>query len=675
MSSESKPAWLGSRQGISDQVLPPWTPLSVGLTSETADEAGKKRASAIEVGCWGRTYHFGEGIFPDRIKTAGHPLLAAPIRLIAIVNGQRQEWQPGPLSLDAPTAARVSFSQEMEAQDLKVVACTQVEYDGVLRVDWELHPKQAVRLEELTFEIALRPEHARYLYYYPHYERSWAEHKPRALDGGPFADDFRPVLWLGDEERGLMWFCESDQNWISDNASEVTQVRRENAAVVLRLRLVSKPVELRPEEQGPPALTYTFGLLATPVKPIVEDAWDYRTFHVSQGTFGVDTRLKISEADLDRLAGLGVKTIAFHEHWTDIESYTATTYGDDLRRLVAGCHARGIKLLLYFGFLFSDIAPEWAAWSDECLLEPRRGYEPYNYPPQPLQNALIVCYRSVWQDFLVHGIAQVMDEYDVDGVYLDGTATPFGGCSNQRHGCGYIGPDGALHVTYALFPIRETLRRIYAVVKSRKPEGQVNVHQSGFMTPAIPYFTSYWDGEHLFASQEESATERLPLDMFRAEFMGRQWGIPAEFLHYSLGLNFRQALALSLLHDVPVRPMTLPDLEELSRLWKAFDQFGRKEAQFFPYWRNSEYVAVEPEGCYVSLYRSPLHGVLAVVSNLSGREQALRIRFTWPGAGPGRFSVQDALSGQLLTGEDGLLSLSLAHLDWRLLRLPAGWDQ
>ncbi len=37
---------------------------------------------------------------------------------------------------------------------------------------------------------------------------------------------------------------------------------------------------------------------------------------------------------LDRLAELGVRTICFHEHWTDIQNYTSTTHDEPLRSLV-----------------------------------------------------------------------------------------------------------------------------------------------------------------------------------------------------------------------------------------------------------------------------------------------------------------------------------------------------
>jgi hypothetical protein len=653
-----RPAWLGSQAGISEAVLPPWTPLEL-----------YKDGRVLRVACWGRTYEFGDSPFPCSIRTAGEPVLTAPVQITARVgDGPPLAWLADDIRLVEKTPQRVRLSQRATSDDLVLSAETTIEYDGMMLIEWRITAQRPVTLSELTFEAPLKPEHAKYIYYYPHYERSWSEHRPGALKPEGFVDNFRPVMWLGDEERGLEWFAESDENWFSDEPGRVTEVKREGDRVVLRLHVVMKPVELAPD--GPrPSLSYTFGLQATPVKPVEKDAWDYRTFHVSQGTFGVQTRLEIPDLELDKLAAAGVRTVAFHEHWTDIESYTTTTYGKQLRRLAEACHRRGMQLNIYFGFLISDLAPEWKEFGDECVLEPRRGYTPYNYPPQPLQNAYIVCYRSVWQDFLADGIARALDEYGVDGVYLDGTADPFEGCRNRRHGCGYVKPDGSVAPTYAILPIRSMMRRIYTIVRAHKPDGQVNTHQSAFMVmPALAWATSYWDGEQLPGRGDARAT--LSLDGFRAEFMGRQWGVPAEFL-VSAPYDFRQACGLALLHDVPVRAVSAgADLELISGLWRILDGFGRKEAKRLPYWRNERYVVAAPADFVVSLYRHPKHGVLAEIFNAGASESAGEVRFNVEALGlTDRAKARDAFSGEAIAMDGGRLQVTLPSLGWRLVRV------
>ncbi len=284
------------------------------------------------------------------------------------------------------------------------------------------------------------------------------------------------------------------------------------------------------------------------MKPAQPDAWDFRIVHM--GSYSLDG------ATLDKLAGLGVRTICFHEHWTDIQNYTRTTHGPELAKLVAACHERKIQLLLYFGYEMSNIAPEWDRYHEECLVFPRAG----GYKRKPEQTAYIVCYRSHWQDFLAEGIDRVMSEYGIDGVYLDGTSEPFG-CANRRHGCGYERPDGLVGTTYPFFATRQMMKRINTIVQHHNPAGQVNVHQSTCMTiPTLAFATSYWDGEQLQSlPRRASSLEVLPLDAFRAEFMGHNWGVPAELLWYANGPFRRvEAMSLGLLHDVPVRPAAWP---------------------------------------------------------------------------------------------------------------------
>src|SRR5271157_2081367 len=54
--------------------------------------------------------------------------------------------------------------------------------------------------------------------------------------------------------------------------------------------------------------------------------------------------------------------------------------------------------------------------------------------------------------------------------------------------------------------------------------------------PTLAFATSYWDGEQLQGlARKHSALEILPLDAFCAEFMGHNWGVPAELLWYGGG--------------------------------------------------------------------------------------------------------------------------------------------
>jgi len=367
---------------------------------------------------------------------------------------------------------------------------------------------------------------------------------------------------------------------------------------------------------------------------------------------------------LDYLRDLGVRTIVFHEKWTEYQNSTETSHQDELKRLVKACHARGIQLLLYFGYELSDISPEWDLYHNECLVYPFWN----SYTREPKQKDYIVCYNSRWPEYLADGISRMIDKYDIDGVYLDSTAVAWG-CINTDHGCGYVKPDGSLGVTYTFKGTRDMLRRLYTVVKSKKPNGQVNLHNSSTMNiPAVGWATSSWDGEQFTLLTEHTDIEKLlPLDAFRTEFMGRQWGVPSELLCYETPFTTHEALSFTLLHDVLVRAGGKALLEE-SSLWKTMDKFGRKQAHFLPYWNNSEYAKVSPTKSYTTLYLQPGKRVMCIVSNLSKVTSDVKVALNLQKMKLGsNVTARNALTGESIQIDKGSLKVNLQSYDYALV--------
>jgi len=585
----------------------------------------------------------------------------------------------------------VLLCRGMGSVGLELMAHVQIDVDGMLRLDWRLTAQHPVRLDALAVEIPVRTEVARYLYHFP---GKWGESRNvGALPASGVRLGFHPFVWLGDEQRGLSWFAESDCQWelaVTDREAAIQVVPR-GEATRLRLNLVTRPVRLLPAAAGPqpaaaetgtgvqPAvpgglvttgLQYSMGLQATPVKPVQEDAWGQRIFCIGQSTEGVAPRLRVAPALLDRLVAAGVRTVVLFEHWADAEGYVRTPHGAAVRRIVRDCHARGLRVLLYFSFLISDRVDEWAAIGKDCLVLPKGGYPVFHYQPQPEQSAWRVCLHSHYQDLLVHGIARAMDEYGVDGVYLDGTEYPFP-CTNTEHGCGRVRADGTIAPTYPLFAVRSAMRRIHAVVRSRRQDGLVNVHNSTCMTiPTLGWATSYWDGEQfqgVTAGADPMAL--LPLDAFRAEFMGHQWGVPAEFLLAGAAYTYEQAWSFALLHDVPVRPNSVDDLELMAGLWRVMDEFGRTEAEWLPYWRSAPIATARPTECRISVYRHPRRGVLAVLSHLGRKPAVVRWRLDLGalGLGGGPVRAVDAVSRAPVELRAGGGVVELPPLGWRLV--------
>jgi hypothetical protein len=329
---------------------------------------------------------------------------------------------------------------------------------------------------------------------------------------------------------------------------------------------------------------------------------------------------------------------------------------------------RGIQVLPYFCHLLSERAPEWGAFGPKMRVIPEDRLESH-FKWEPQEAGDKVCCRSLFQDYLVDGIARLMDEYDVDGVYLDGIPCPWP-CKNPLHGCGYTRPDGSVHVTYPIFAVRETVRRIYTVVKSRKPDGEVCIHTSSAMpAPVMAWSTSQLTGEQFGQGAYDFPEDDASLPIFRTMCMAPQWGVPAEFVPWTLGWSYRKASAFTLLHDVLAEPDT-GDLELESKLWRLSDEFGRKNAEWLPYWRNAEYVKVTPKGAYASLYKYPRNGVLAVVSNLSRANATVHVQLDFEKLELRKdATIKDSLTGEPLALQNGEVELNLAPLGWKIVWL------
>jgi len=676
--------WLGSPAGIARDVPSPWTPVTV-----------KSSAGTFELGCWNRVYVLDGRHGLTQVSSGDVPVLARPMRWHAVIDGKATEWRTEGLRIAAQDAEKVVMEQRVADRGTTINSRITLEFDGMMRVDCAFDTEKPVEINRLSLEIPISRKIAKYLYYFP---GSWGSaENVRALPHDGLSMGFRPFIWLGDEERGLAWFAESDEGWYWKDPDGLIEIRPDGDAMTLRLDMISMPVRLLPapghisdltgfgqaaqlfaKSRSIRGLRYTFGLQATPVKPVQRDAWDYRTVCIGANTPGFTPRLSVSDSLLDRLVEAGVRAVVIFEYWTDAEGYVDTPHREDLAKVVRACHDRGLQALLYFSFLISDIAPEWEMFGKESVIIPKGGYPVFHYLPQPEQAAWRVCLRSQWQDRLVSGIAEALRSSGADGVYLDGTEYPFG-CCNTEHGCGALHPDGSIRPTYPIFSVRSAMRRIYRVVLSHRPEGQVNVHNSTCMTiPTLAWATSYWDGEQFgHIPRGTDVGSLLPLDAFRAEFMGRQWGVPAEFLCYGQPLTFRQTWALTLIHDVPVRPILGPGLEDLAfaaRIWKVMDEFDRSGARWLPYWNNSDFVQTFPEGTYASLYLHPRNGLLAVVSNLTEKEAsvALRLNLRALGIENAPATLRDCLDGREMKLDDGTVSLAIPAMDFSLLRLGGG---
>lgn len=622
------PKWVGTRVGSFDDnwVPKPWTPLELISTKQ------------LQVKCWGRKYTFGpSGI--DSIQASGAELLASPMLWSATISGQSINWKPELVNVLKKAGGAIEFASTQSAEGARLKCSGRIEFDGFVKLDFQIESvKTPVTIDNLTVEIPFISKHATLMHYYPKVPVWYGGVSMKGINcgsvpAGGWKSVFIPHVWIGDEDRGLQWLCESDENWNPADPDKSLELLPEVNTTTLRLNLIGKPVLLNKPRN------YTFGFEASPVKPMPADKheWHYA---------GVGRSSELTANPNGDLQSMTARTVSIF-NWTRLWGNPRPTVQEDIKALQLGvktAHQKGMKLLPFQAFLLSDASTEFPEFNKECRINDEHAY---SCPGYIGDTVYAVCQNSIWADYLVDGIADSINKYDLDGLYAD-SITCIGPCTNQMHGCGYIGEDGQVHPTIEIFATRNVVKRIYRVLEEREQKTGKKMmfigHTSAnIMLPALGFCSAYLDAEHLTPLPRPM---RIPLDVFRAEFMGHNFGIPAMDLSYGwlgTGTTADEMIAISLLHDAEV-PW---NYDFMAPIWKAWDKFGMTNTQFLPYWKDWGWKA--PDGVKVSAYSKPDgKKMLIVAANLSELAVEGSISLDQP-----IISATDAFTGKAVTVENG----------------------
>lgn len=627
--------WRGNTLGKEDRVLPPWTPL----------EAGDNL-----VRCWGREYTFTPAGLLAQMTSAGERLLAGPVAVIAKSGEQQAVWTGGDHRQRlSDTRTRLELTGELSgtvggtAARLAVESWT--EYDGLTYITLSVPPGGALPADSLSIEIPVLPQRAIYRH---RWARTWAgvtgnlPEGPGVVDSSPFL----PYYWLGDNDRGLFWFCESDQFWPNGTAADAVEVQRRDGAVILRLNL------LRPGQSLPSGWRFSFGLQATPVKPIPQD---WRKWRLQPG----------------RNANVGIIWPTPQPDSLKYFGYPEASNPELFQARVDKLHQGGVKVVPYLCLSFLSAAcPEWPFFGARWAMGPVDATSS-DVAAYGVGFAMVSPVAEDYADFIVGRTAQFIERYGIDGLYHDNTH-PYASAS-EAAGLGYE-RDGKRYPTYPILGYRELYRRMYAVMKSVPRESFTMAHMSGKVTiPILAYDDSYLDGEHFRGQVKDCYLDLLPLDTFRAEFMGRQWGIMPFFLpefdaeHRELVEPTRGLMGLLMVHDVSPWPIWC-NAAEMNRALEALDEFGYVQARFMGYFDSPAPASTDMEHVLTSAYIRDGQALL-IIANVGREPRAGSVTVNPTALGMRTLSAKSWPEGEALPMNGNALNVSLEGLDWKMVLL------
>ena len=629
-------SWMGNKLGEEDKVLPPWTPMHV-----------KNVANGVDVSCWGRTYQFHGAPLPTQIISQNQPMLSRPVSLKVLSGAKELQWQNGKINVIKSTPTHVDLQGFADANTPvgKVLLTTSIhlEYDGLATLSLHLQKPANWQPDTVSLEI---PMQQKYALYYHRAANAWNSPTGLVPAGNGVVDQtsFQPFSWLGDDTRGLFWFCESGEFWPNFQDENALQIVRDDNSVSIQANLAKG-------QKLPDSWTYNCGIEATPVKAIPADWRKWR--------FDPAPRAKVK--------------IMWPTPSKDSEKYYGypeATDADAFAAAVKKIKDAGEAAVPYSCLTFvSDASPEYRWFEKQWDLGIHDGQSSDVAQYNASFNAVSARQQSL-QDFLIWKNLQFMKQFGLDGYYHDNSHA----YGSTYEDADYGWQDGKVrHPTYGILANRELYRRLYAVTKTQNPHAFLMAHMSGKVTiPFLAYEDSILNGEQYRGTVKDSYMDVMSLAEWRAIFTGRQWGVIGYFLpefdanHRDLVEPTRGLAALVMLHDVSVWPIW-SNIKVWNTMYDALDKFGYIKSTFIPYWSSQPPASTDMKDVYISAYKRNDSRALLIVGNTSREPRNGTVTLNAKALGLPVGKILSWPDGKALPDENGKVQISMDGLDYRLL--------
>lgn len=640
---------------MESKIMNPWIPME-------CEENGNNITTTL----WGRKYISGEKSFLQSIISQGQEILAGPVRLVGTENGKELEWGDFTnLLMNNSNEELVSIVSAAQSDSFVLNVSMNIEYDGFIDLALTLAPqgtrpgkvfgidinqKPEYILSRLWLEIPIKPDVAKLYHVFPNGPltingKFLGEHSA-FRQAGELADDikmeFKQQIFIGNDDVGIAVLSESDEGRQIEDEKKAIECIRKGDEYVLRIRLLdSEPYSWREKGIGDGMynwpITYKMGFTATPLRPFPENPYEERAVHIDcfkkipndmlYDEFLLSSYEDTDELVIDRIKRLGVTTLYLHEKWNDLQNspFLTKRTADKVKLIIEEAHKRDIKLIPYFGYEISSLSPYWSKLGEK--VSKKMVGDNMQWFRYPAQRDPRVCFNSEWKDIFFEGIMDLYDEFDFDGLYLDSTVFPWP-CANEKHGCGYRDKDGKLHNTYTLWSTRDLMKKLYKMISKRG--GVLNNHScSSLNLSSMSFCNSLWEGETIQQPLMLGEVTKLPEEYFRAVINGRKFGVPVNMLCYSNPpvWTFSKALSQAVLFGCLPKPNDVGEpLEEMSSIWKIFDEFGFDNNTSWHYYFNNDEIISSNDNVKISYYKNA-DKYLVICSNVLDEEVKTNIAF------------------------------------------------
>ena len=617
----SRLRWLNSTMGLEDTPIAPYT----ALRRVDNRICGYGREVDVDV----------KSGLPSQISAWNTDMLAAPIRFVVETEAGVKCLQATPVVKEA-TDGHVAGEWKAEDDDLCICYKALMEFDGWMNYVYTVSAKKDVQVKDIRLEIPMKKEVGAYFLGMglpgqdtpKSYDGKW-DAPEKTLDhlGGsipvskeqhwlwPF-DSF----WMGNQHAGL--HCEFrgssysgpllnlyrpayPESWHNQGKGGFWIRQKEHAVVAAAY---SGARSLKAGDK----LDFDFAMLITPVKKLdTRSQFVNRYYHNGAAPRPTDEEIKT-----------GVRIVNVH-HATQPNPYINYPFlvPEQTKAFVDDLHAKDCKVKLYYTLreLTCAVPELWAirslgteifrggngggySWLREHLVS---DYTPqwYQYFGEKDPNGISADASiltsgsdSRWYNYYIEGLAWMVRNLDIDGLYLD-------------------------DVSYD----RRILKRMRRAMQQVKPNCIIDLHSNtGFSKgPAnqyaefLPYVDKIWFGESFLYDKMTPAnwlveSSGIPFGLtgdmlFRGgnRWLGMQYGMTVRYPWFTEGVN------------CDPRPV-----------WKVWDEFHIEDAEMLGFWEEHPAVVASHPDVKVTAYRHK-DGVLLSVGNYSDRTRYVTLKFDW----------------------------------------------
>ena len=587
--------WKNNRIGISDTPPPPFTRMTV-----------KMGRDAVRIGCWGRVYTLAETGLPMQIRSRDAELLAAPVRLVAKADDKEVPWTSAGMKLVKSTRAQVIVEGMAQSRIGRLKWKCTAEYDGLLRYDLEIAPAPGATADELELAFGVKQEHAPLMWLPGQY--------PTNRHGRlrPQSGSANWYTWLGDMDRGLAVFFETDEAWDDPGRADAWRLEQRDDSVDHAWTFIKGNKVL------PSPWKFTFGIQATPVKKTPGGRKWLLAGHLptEPGNFVIPWA---------------------NPKMTKHFGYPEAADPENLQRLTKWYHKQDIKVTPYILLnLLSSGAPELANHPEWVGVVVDENPEGNKYGDG--NDLLEIRPTPDYIDWIVWKCDRFVRQNDLDGLYHDFTMLMV--LTDVEQGFGYM-RDGKPVRCYPFFERRELQKRIYTMLKHYKKDAVDIGHMSGDMyVPFLAFCDVIVNGEHIgnvagwrkrTGHTSNTYQDLMTDDYLHTEVMAHNYGLSTVWLEMwgLLGIEeeVRFLLGLALLYDFSL--WRTDGGSPHMRVYKAFREFGVMDAEFIPFWRLGEVVRGQTDEVRCSAYRRKRGGSMLVFFNRSEEEREMTFTIDW----------------------------------------------